>query len=249
MATSIKKLQVVIPGGETLFDEGHSSKEMYILLRGEVEVLKGNRLLAKINANGSFIGEMATLLNAPRTAKVRTTVKSVFLKVEPEDVDVLFKVTPELGYNLSKSLAERLAIMTDKVAELSRGGGAIMPQAEEKSDKLTAQDISAADAAMEKEEAVPTGDWRKKMEFLTRTEVHKDVFRYWFNRVGEEKTLDEVLDEFECPPTLMKLILVEFRDAELLLIDNGKVNLLFIEDFQPIAEDWVLENGLFRSAS
>ena len=53
----------------------------------------------------------------------------------------------------------------------------------------------------------------------------------------------------ECPPTLMKLILVEFRDAELMAIDDGKVNLLFVEEFQALAEDWVLENGLFRSAS
>ena len=248
MAKSIQKLQVVVPGGETLFDEGHSSKEMYILLRGEVEVLKDGNFLAKINANGSFIGEMATLLDAPRTAMVRTTVKSVFLKVEPEDVDVLFKVTPELGYNLSKSLAERLAIMTDQVATLSKGGP-LLPQEDEPSDKLSPSDIADADAAMEKEEDVPDGGWSTKLEFLTRTEVHKDVFRYWFNNVSVEKSLESVLDDFECPPTLLKLILVEFRKAELMTIEDGTVNILFIEEFQSMAEDWVLDHGLFRSAS
>jgi CRP-like cAMP-binding protein len=248
MAKSIKKLQVVIPGGEVLFDEGHSSKEMYILLRGEVEILKGGRRLALINSNGSFIGEMATLLDAPRTAKVQTTTKSVFLKVEPEDVDVLFKVTPELGYNLSKSLAERLAIMTDKVAELAQGGS-LMSEEEPANDKLSPQDISEADEAMEKEDELPGGGWSEKMEFLTRTEVHKDVFRYWFNHVGMEMQLEAVLDDFECPPTLMKLILVEFRTAELITIDDGVVNFLFVEEFQPVAEDWVLDHGLFRSVS
>ena len=35
-------------------------------------------------------------------------------------MDVLFKVTPELGYSLSKSLAERLAAVTEKLAEKIR---------------------------------------------------------------------------------------------------------------------------------
>lgn len=247
MAKNIKKLQVVVPGGEVLFDEGQQTKEMYILLRGEVEVLKDGNFLAKINANGSFIGEMATLLDAPRTAMVKTTVKSVFLKVEPEDVDVLFKVTPELGYNLSKSLAERLAIMTDKVADMQKNG---VPESdEEPSDKLSHDDVNAAQSEMDKGDEMPDGGWKEKLDFLTRTEVHKDVFRYWFNQVGNEKQLENVLEDFECPPTLLKLILVEFRTAELMTIDDGVVNLLFIDEFQPMAEDWVLDNGLFRSVS
>ena len=34
MAKNIKKLQVVIPENTVLFDEGDTSKEMYILLKG-----------------------------------------------------------------------------------------------------------------------------------------------------------------------------------------------------------------------
>ena len=47
----------------------------------------------------------------------------------------------------------------------------------------------------------------------------------------------------------LKLILVEFRTAELMKIDDGVVNFLFVEEFQSMAEDWVLDNGLFRSVS
>ena len=237
---NIKKLQVVFPEGKVLFDEGDTSKEMYILLKGEVHILKNETMLAKINANGSFIGEMATLLNAPRTAKVVTSQKSVFLKVEPEEVDVLFKVTPELGYSLSKSLAERLATMTDKVSSMGKGSIANEP---EDSDEITSQDITEAEKAV-KEGGAPSGP---DLAFLTRTEVHKEVFRHWFNHLEQEMSVDQIISDLSFPDTLVKLILREYQTAGLIKVTDGLVHIHYLDDFQNQAEDWIFENGLFRS--
>lgn len=239
MAKNIQKLQVVFPEGKVLFDEGDVTKEMYILLKGEVEVLKNDVSLAKINANGSFIGEMATLLDAPRTAKVITSSKSVLLKVEPEDVDVLFKVTPELGYSLSKSLAERLAIMTEKVSK-----GPVAADEEPKDEGITAKDISDAEDAVENGE-VPDGP---KVEFLTRTAVHKEVFRYWFNQMEFEIPLDQVISDLDFPDTLLKLIIKEFKESGLVEVNDGVVKFLYVETFLDAAEEWVFTYGLFRTA-
>jgi signal-transduction protein with cAMP-binding, CBS, and nucleotidyltransferase domain len=237
---NIKKLQVVFPEGKVLFDEGDTSKEMYILLKGEVHILKNDTMLAKINANGSFIGEMATLLNAPRTAKVVTSQKSVFLKVEPEEVDVLFKVTPELGYSLSKSLAERLAIMTEKVSSMATGS---VQEEQEDSDKITSKDLTDAEKAV-KEGGAPKGP---DLAFLTRTEVHKEVFRYWFNHLEHQISVEEIISDLSFPDTLVKLILREYQTAKLIKVTDGVVKINYIDDFQSKAEDWVFKNGLFRS--
>ncbi|MBF0196866.1 MAG: cyclic nucleotide-binding domain-containing protein, partial [Planctomycetes bacterium] len=210
MGKNIKKLQVVVPEGEVLFDEGETTKEMYILLKGEVEVMKGELSIAKINANGSFIGEMATLLDAPRTARVRTTQKSVLLKVEPEDVDVLFKVTPELGYSLSKSLAERLAIMTSQV---SKAGSAPGEDNEEEDEKVSAEEIKEAEKVLEEEEDPPE-DLNAVVQFLTRTEVHKNVMRYYFNNIGVSLEVNHVIEEVDLPDMLVKLVLAEYKKAE-----------------------------------
>jgi CRP-like cAMP-binding protein len=242
---NIKKLQVVFPAGKVLFDEGETTKEMYILLKGAMDVLKGETKIATINGNGSFIGEMATLLNAPRTAKVVTAEKSVLLKVEPEDVDVLFKVTPELGYSLSKSLAERLAIMTEKVSKVAAGalagGGA---EEEEDSNAINSEDLQEAEKAA-KEDSAPSGP---NVDFLTRTEVHKDVFRFWFNHLEMKISVEDVISELEFPDTLVKLILRELKQAELISIDEGVVHFMYVETFQSEAEDWIFSNGLFRAA-
>lgn len=231
-----------MPEGKVLFDEGETTKEMYILLKGEVNVLKNDTFLAKINANGSFIGEMATLLDAPRSAKVVTATKSVLLRVEPEDVDVLFKVTPELGYSLSKSLAERLAIMTDKVSALSSGAVA-EPSEDDDADAISSEDLAEAEKAAESGGA-PSGP---DVAFLTRTEVHKDVFRYWFNQLETEKTVDEIIADLSFPDTLVKLILREYQNLGLIKVTDGVVKFHYLEDFQVEAEDWILSNGLFRS--
>lgn len=249
MAKNIKKLQVVIPENTVLFDEGDTSKEMYILLKGEVEVLKNNKPLAVINANGSFIGEMATLLDAPRTAKIATKTKSVFLRVEPEDVDVLFKVTPELGYSLSKSLAERLAIMTEKVAELnlSAFSGGKSSNTEEPDDKISSQQIADAEKEMESEKDAPA-DMAGKVEFLTRTEVHKDVMRYYFNHLAEKVSVTDIISDLECPDMLVKLVLSDFKKNDFITIEDSVVEFQFIKEANPIIENWVLSNGLFRAA-
>lgn len=240
MAKNIQKLQVVFPPGKVLFDEGDVTKEMYILLKGEVEVVKNDKRLAVINANGSFIGEMATLLNAPRSAKVITVSKSVLLKVEPEDVDVLFKVTPELGYSLSRSLAERLAIMTEKVA--SGEGGAIEDSGGDPG--ISAQDISDAEEAVEGAE-VPSGP---NVKFLTRTAVHMEVFRYYFNHLEMKVAVPDVIADLDFPDTLLKLILKEYQTAGLIKVDGGVIHFLYLEDFQSDAEEWVFSYGLFRTA-
>lgn len=239
--TNIKQLKVVFQKGHTLFEEGDCSKEMYILLKGGVEVSKSGQTIANIKEEGSFIGEMATLLDAPRSAKVVTSENSVFLKVEPKDVDILFKVTPELGYSLSKSLAQRLTLATENLSRASLNQD---ESSEKKDERITQKDLEDAEKSS-REDAAPEC---ANLAFLTRTEVHKDVFRYWFNHLEMTLSLEQVLTELDFTDTLVKLILRELQTAELIKVNDGKVHFLFEETFQDQAEDWIFTNGLFRSA-
>jgi len=53
--------------GETIFKEGETAKELYVIRSGQVEIQLGNRLLATLEANEIF-GEMALIESAPRSA-------------------------------------------------------------------------------------------------------------------------------------------------------------------------------------
>ena len=50
--------------GETIFKEGETAKELYVIRSGQVEIQLGNRLLATLETNDIF-GEMALIDSAP----------------------------------------------------------------------------------------------------------------------------------------------------------------------------------------
>ena len=57
--------------GETIFKEGETAKELYVIRSGQVEIQLGNRLLATLEANEIF-GEMALIeFGAPQRHRDR----------------------------------------------------------------------------------------------------------------------------------------------------------------------------------
>lgn len=243
---NFKQMQVAFESGKVLFKEGDQTKEMYILLAGEVEVSIGGHSVVKISDNGSFLGEMATLLHATRSATVTTTKKSVFLKIHPENIDSLFKVTPELGFKLSKTLAQRLADANAKLAKV----GSQEQERDSGHAKISPAEVEASQAELKKQTPVPAAaDRSQQLAFLTRTEVHKDMLRYLFNHFAQILPLEQVMSELDFADTISKLVLREFVDLGLARVADEKVEFLFVAEFEPLIEAWIFENGLFRLAS
>ncbi|HQH11086.1 MAG TPA: protein kinase [Candidatus Sumerlaeota bacterium] len=107
----------VLEPSDILFYEEDESRNAYMLLKGEVEILKAGRQIAVINMPGSFIGEMSTLLNARRTATIRALSRTVLLEIAEEQFQEFLRCAPEIGLSLAKHLAARLQSTTDKLKE------------------------------------------------------------------------------------------------------------------------------------
>lgn len=69
--------------GDFVFMQGELSKDFYLILRGEAEVLIGNELVATIE-QGGFFGEMALFRNAPRNASIRMKSKGTLFRLSKE---------------------------------------------------------------------------------------------------------------------------------------------------------------------
>lgn len=95
--------------GKALTREGETGKEFIVLLEGTAEVRKNGRKIRTLRA-GDFLGEIALLVNVPRTATVVTTSPVRVLVITGRDFKRVLGRSPVTQVKLVEALAERLAV-------------------------------------------------------------------------------------------------------------------------------------------
>ncbi len=121
--------------GETVYSEGEPGDAMFIIKRGEVEVLRdvgGKNVRLAVLRAGEIFGEMAVLRDLPRSSTTRAR-GPICLVVVPKDAFVhAFQRDNPLGFKLLRTLCERLSKADDQLVQ-SRlyGEGAWMRDVEE----------------------------------------------------------------------------------------------------------------------
>jgi CRP/FNR family transcriptional regulator, cyclic AMP receptor protein len=99
--------QLDLRAGKVLIREGERGREFFVIASGEVEVRRKGRKIATLGP-GSFVGEMALLSKAPRSATVTAvTPLDVLVITDRAFLDLLDKV-PELWLKVARALAERV---------------------------------------------------------------------------------------------------------------------------------------------
>lgn len=128
LSTSLTPMRVM--PGAILFKEGDPARELYIVIDGEVEVLKKSRRqrdvrVAILGPNDSF-GEMSIIDVQPRSATVRALGPSRLLKMTSENLDSLYRsdlksyalITLNIARDLSRRLRVTDGILADFTANL-----------------------------------------------------------------------------------------------------------------------------------
>src|SRR3972149_4095732 len=88
---------------EVVFKEGDVGDKFYIILSGEVRVMKpittlGNEALAILKP-GDFFGEMALIDDSPRSASVISSTETTLLYITKKDFESLLFLNKDLAYN------------------------------------------------------------------------------------------------------------------------------------------------------
>ncbi|WP_437763442.1 cyclic nucleotide-binding domain-containing protein [Sorangium sp. So ce281] len=112
--------------GAVAFREGDSGREMFVLLSGEMEVLKRSKrdVEARVAVLGpnDWFGEMSILDVMPRSATVRAIAPSRLLRVTAHDLDALYrrdlKSYTLLVLNIAREMSRRLRVADSLLAEL-----------------------------------------------------------------------------------------------------------------------------------
>lgn len=108
--------------GEAIFREGETSEAAFLIVSGEVDVVKGRdsshaRTIATIGA-GEYVGEMGVVESKPRSASAVAKGPTVVAPVAREEFMDLIRQSPEEALGLISVLFERLRAASDKLAEL-----------------------------------------------------------------------------------------------------------------------------------
>jgi serine phosphatase RsbU (regulator of sigma subunit) len=102
------------PAGTLILQEGQAGDEFYVILHGQVEIVRAlgsaEESILGMRQPGEFIGEIG-LLNqgAPRTATARVVNDARLLTITYTDFSELLKLHPELAFELATVLSSRLA--------------------------------------------------------------------------------------------------------------------------------------------
>jgi sigma-B regulation protein RsbU (phosphoserine phosphatase) len=110
--------------GEMIMEEGAHGRELYFLLEGEVEVLKGHGDAAMTLARrgpGELFGEMSMIEDVPRFASIRAVTECRMLEFSEVDIEAILAREPDLLFEVVRTLSARLR-QTDlhMIADLQR---------------------------------------------------------------------------------------------------------------------------------
>ncbi len=98
--------EVCLKEGETLFNENEIGETMYVILSGEISVLKGDTLLAKRGA-GHYFGEMALIESERRSATVKANEETLLIEINKEHFFSHFTPHSQVLLTLLKTLSKR----------------------------------------------------------------------------------------------------------------------------------------------
>jgi CRP/FNR family transcriptional regulator, cyclic AMP receptor protein len=103
------------PAGAVLVQEGKIGHEFIIVLDGEIEIRKGDQVIAT-RGPGSYIGEIALLDHRPRTATVIATTPVTVEVIGQREFAGLLVEQPEIAQQLLAAVASRLSDLDAKTA-------------------------------------------------------------------------------------------------------------------------------------
>ena len=104
--------------GQYIVNEGDLGKELFMIVKGEVEVVAGGNVVAVMKEGAGF-GEMALIDSQPRSADIIAKNDVLVLKMESDDFLEILKQRDEVALGVIRVLTGRIRELNAKLAEKS----------------------------------------------------------------------------------------------------------------------------------
>ena len=100
--------EVAYPADSTLFEEGDEGDSLYLLIDGEVSIIKAGTEVLFFDEKGYCLGEIALIDNKPRSATVKTVKPTQFLRITRHDFYNAMAREPRIGSGMFRVLNEKI---------------------------------------------------------------------------------------------------------------------------------------------
>lgn len=107
--------EIECKAGEILCREGEPADEMFILLTGELQIIKEKRKITTVKPI-NYVGEMALIEEKPRSATVKAIEPCSLLKISADHFYSHFARQPTLLISMMKILSQRIRQDTEIIA-------------------------------------------------------------------------------------------------------------------------------------
>jgi type IV pilus assembly protein PilB len=114
--------------GDVVIQEGNKDRDFFKLIRGKVAVLRSGKKIAEITEPGEYFGEMAAILEEPRSASIISVGRCTIKRYPGAKLAELIEKYPEVSKHLFRTLVERLHKTDRIVVQLASAAKARPPQ-------------------------------------------------------------------------------------------------------------------------
>ena len=101
-----------VDAGRVLCREGELAQEFFVIIEGDAEVTKDGDRLSMLS-NGDFFGEIALLVDIPRTATVTATTPLRFFVLSRQSFWSMLDQMPGVERKILRALARRVLTTAD----------------------------------------------------------------------------------------------------------------------------------------
>ena len=100
--------EVTYPADYTVFEEGAEGDSLYLLVDGEVRVIKAETEVLSFNKKGYCLGEIALIDDKPRSATIQTVRPTRFLRITRDDFYRVLAHEPLIGRGMFRVLNSKI---------------------------------------------------------------------------------------------------------------------------------------------
>lgn len=102
-----EKIQMMyFPENHMIFNQGDPGEIMYVIKRGQVQVIRDNTILATLS-DGAFFGEMALVSDEARNASIKTVTDVECLTIAKDEFKHLMETNATIASKVSYEVVKR----------------------------------------------------------------------------------------------------------------------------------------------